>query len=98
MKNTYCPLLLTGVSNTKYGFMLFWRGLLKNKRIKSLNGRTRGEASGECWRAGMAHTVNAKLPPPLIFDGSKACTDGLQEEIIIKIKKLYAVLINELNE
>ena len=98
MKNTYCPLLLTGVSNTKYGFMLFWRGLLKNKRIKSLNGRTREEASGECWRAGMAHTVNAKLPPPLIFDGSRACTDGLQEEIIIKIKKLYAVLMNELNE
>lgn len=98
MKNTYCPLLLTGVSNTKYGFMLFWRGLLKNKRIKSLNGRTREEASAECWRAGMAHTVNTKLPPPLIFDGSKACTDGLQEEIIIKIKKLYAVLINELNE
>lgn len=46
----------------------------------------------------MAHTVNAKLPPPLIFDGSRVCTDGLQEEIIVKIKKLYAVLMTELNE
>lgn len=46
----------------------------------------------------MAHTVNAKLPPPLIFDGNITCTVGLQEEIIVKIKKLYAVLMNELDE
>ena len=98
MKSTYCPLLLTGASNTKYGFMLFWRGLLKNRRIRPLNGRTREETHMECWRAGMAHTLNAELPPPVIYSGNDEALIGLTGETVSKIKRLYDILTNELNE
>lgn len=46
----------------------------------------------------MAHTLNAELPPPVIYSGNDEALIGLTGETVSKIKRLYDILTNELNE
>ena len=46
----------------------------------------------------MAHTLNAELPPPVIYSGNDKALFGLTGETVSKIKRLYDILTNELNE